>query len=267
MAKKHDVYMPLIIGDWLKGTRGMKSSVKGVYLSLLLYQWDNGFIPESMEELNLIDPEVGSVWVSISDKFKLVEVGKLQNEKLEEVRNFFSKQQKNGKKGGRPKKENPDINPKQNPERNHHTGVDVDNGLKDDLEEEGSGETNFDQGMDIDLIVEKIILDKNYREQCEIAGYPPAKLDRWMYAFNRFLKFKGVVKNSEVHWRLGFPAWMAYHEYRNGEDPDAYSPIVWAKQKKEDADKILKVNGTAKSNSNSSATVRSVESLLSGADQ
>ena len=104
MAKKHDVYMPLIIGDWLKGTRGMKSSVKGVYLSLLLYQWDNGFIPESIEDLTLIDAEVGSVWVSISDKFKQVEQGKLQNEKLEEVRNFFSKQKKNGQLGGRPKK-------------------------------------------------------------------------------------------------------------------------------------------------------------------
>jgi len=107
------------------------------------------------------------------------------------------------------------------------------------FKEGGSGE-----GMDIDLLIEKIIRDKHYREQCENAGFPPAKLDQWMYAFNRFLKFKGVKTNTEAHWRLGFPAWMAYHDYRSGENPDDYNPVMWAKQKKEDADKILKQNGT-----------------------
>src|SRR5690606_15320181 len=107
MAKKLDVYMPLIIGDWLKGTRGMKANVKGVYVGLLLHQWDHGFIPDDMEELTLIEPEVGSVWVSLSDKFPLVSPGRRQNSKCEEVRRFFKKQRKNGEKGGRPKKNNP----------------------------------------------------------------------------------------------------------------------------------------------------------------
>lgn len=137
MAKKHDVYMPVIIGDWLKGTRGMKAAVKGVYLGLLLYQWDNGYIPESIEELTLIDPEVGSVWVTISDKFKKTEPGKLQNEKLEEVRNYFSKQKKNGGKGGRPKENNPNGNPTNNPNGNLHIGIGI--GIKDS--EGGPGET------------------------------------------------------------------------------------------------------------------------------
>lgn len=139
MAKKHDVYMPVIIGDWLKGTRGMKASVRGVYLSLLLYQWDNGFIPESMEELTLIDPEVGSVWVTLWDKFKLVEPGKLQNEKLEEVRNYFSKQKKNGEKGGRKKQNNPSSNPNDNPNGNLHNGIGI--GIEFKEEEGVVGET------------------------------------------------------------------------------------------------------------------------------
>src|SRR5690606_3477797 len=101
MGKKLDVYMPLIIGDWLKGTRGMKATVKGVYIGLLLYQWDNGFLPDDLDELALIEPEVGSVWVSISDKFPVVEPGRRQNYKCEEVRQFFEKQRKNGKNGGR----------------------------------------------------------------------------------------------------------------------------------------------------------------------
>lgn len=118
MAKKIDVYMPLIIGDWLKGTRGMKASVKGVYIGLLLYQWDNGFIPDDPDELALIEPEVGSVWVFISDKFPVVAPGRRQNPKCEEVRNFFQKQANNGRKGGRPKKENPKGNPNSNPKQN-----------------------------------------------------------------------------------------------------------------------------------------------------
>ena len=69
MAKKLDVYMPLMIGDWLKGTRGMRAEVRGVYINLLLFQWDNGFIPASMDDLAFIDPEVGKVWVSIKSKF------------------------------------------------------------------------------------------------------------------------------------------------------------------------------------------------------
>jgi uncharacterized protein YdaU (DUF1376 family) len=137
--KKHDVYMPLIIGDWLKGTRGMRANVRGVYLSLLLYQWDNGFIPEHIDDLVLIDSEVGSVWVFIFHKFVKIEDGKMQNEKLEEVRNFFSKQKKNGNKGGRPKNENPNHNPKTNPNHNLHNGVGVDNEIG--LKEGGLGET------------------------------------------------------------------------------------------------------------------------------
>lgn len=141
--KKHDVYMPLIIGDWLKGTRGMRANVRGVYLSLLLYQWDNGFIPEHVDDLILIDSEVGSVWVFIYHKFVKIEDGKMQNEKLEEVRNFFSKQKKNGEKGGRPKNENPNHNPNTNPNPNLHNGIGIDN--ENELKEGGSGETKVVQ--------------------------------------------------------------------------------------------------------------------------
>lgn len=123
MANKLDIYMPLLIGDWLKGTRGMRANVKGVYIGLLLYQWDNGFIPDDLDQLALIEPEVGSVWVFISDKFPVVSAGRRQNSKCEEVREFFEKQRKNGSKGGRPKKENPKHNPKGNPKHNPNTNL------------------------------------------------------------------------------------------------------------------------------------------------
>lgn len=131
MGKDQKVYMPLMIGDWLKGTRGMRAEVRGVYINLLLFQWDNGFIPSDMDELFLIDPEVGKVWDKLKDKFLPAGPGKLQNKKNEEVREFWKKQAKNGSNGGRPKKinpnNNPEINPKHNPNTNHHIDLDIDN--------------------------------------------------------------------------------------------------------------------------------------------
>lgn len=119
-----------MVGDWLKGTSGMKAEVRGVYIRLLLHQWDHGFIPADLEEIALIEPEVGKVWVKLQSKFAEVAPGQLQNQKLEEVRNFWAKQKKNGKKGGRPKKENPSNNPKPipkaNPKHNHHNEYDYD---------------------------------------------------------------------------------------------------------------------------------------------
>lgn len=126
-------YMPLMMGDWLRGTRGMRAEVRGVYINLLIHQFDHGYLPSDMETLSLIDPEVSKVWVSLKDKFLEVEPGKLQNKKLEEVRSFWEKQGSNGKKGGRPKKDNPNSNPKPNPsdipKPNLHNDLDLDNEL------------------------------------------------------------------------------------------------------------------------------------------
>ena len=100
----------------------------------MIYQYDTGYIPSDLETLSLIEPQVGSVWVSLKDKFEEVSPGKLQNRKLEEVRAFWSKQAKNGEKGGRPQnkepKPNPNHNPNHNPKENHHTDIDLDTDIE-----------------------------------------------------------------------------------------------------------------------------------------
>jgi uncharacterized protein YdaU (DUF1376 family) len=127
-------YMPLMMGDWVRGTRGMTAQVKGVYIGLLIHQYDHGFIPSDIKTINLIEPEAQKVWHFLAEKFEEIEPGKLQNKKLEEVRRFWNKQSKNGSKGGRPSKnknpninpnKNPNINPNENPKHNHH--IDIDN--------------------------------------------------------------------------------------------------------------------------------------------
>lgn len=153
MAKEQKVYMPLMIGDWLKGTRGMKAEVRGVYLGLLLYQWDNGFIPSDMEELCLIDPEVPKVWDKIKMKFIEIAPGKLQNKKNLEVKEFWAKQKKNGENGGRPKKDNPkgnlNNNPKDNPNLNLHNDIDLDNDFELKIKKESV--RNVPRGTDEQL--------------------------------------------------------------------------------------------------------------------
>ena len=94
--------MPLMMGDWIRGTQGMRAEVKGVYIGLLIHQYDHGFLPSDLETLCLIEPEVGKVWDKLKCKFEEFEAGKLRNKKLEEVRNFWNKQRNNGKKGGKP---------------------------------------------------------------------------------------------------------------------------------------------------------------------
>lgn len=130
-------YMPLMVGDWLKGTRGMRAECRGIYLGLLLHQWENGWVPDTIEELALIEPEVGKVWDSPKDrlreKFTELSTGRLQNRKLEDVRAFWAKQSKNGLLGGRPKKEKPNETqtvtqnePKAYPKREPSYDLDID---------------------------------------------------------------------------------------------------------------------------------------------
>lgn len=156
MGSGQKVYMPVVIGDWLKGTRGMRADVRGVYMGLLLHQWEKGFIPSDMSDLEEIEREVGKVWDKLKDKFIEIAPGKLQNEKLEEVREFWQKQKKNGKKGGRPKdkipKVNPNNNPEANPKHNHHNDIDHDSDIE--LKNKKENEKTFDEqvaGLDESL--------------------------------------------------------------------------------------------------------------------
>lgn len=150
--------MPVVIGDWLKGTRGMRADVRGVYMGLLLHQWEKGFIPSDMSDLEEIEREVGKVWDKLKDKFIEIAPGKLQNVKLEEVREFWQKQKKNGKKGGRPKDNNPKANPNNNPETNpkdnHHNDIDLDSAIE--LKDKKESEKTFDDSM--------VLLDESLAE-------------------------------------------------------------------------------------------------------
>jgi uncharacterized protein YdaU (DUF1376 family) len=196
-------YMPLMMGDWIRGTRGMTAKVKGVYIGLLIHQYDNGFLPADMDVLTLIEPEVGSVWVSLKDKFLEFEPGKLRNTKLEEVRAFWNKQRNNGEKGGRPRKENPNDNPKPNPKDNHHTDLDlsIDIKLKESLDEIFiSGQRpkwkHIDFEMELQSFCDKVRGDWRSYEQRDTGGIKTAFLYQLRKAKNK-PKEKAGSENDE----------------------------------------------------------------------
>jgi uncharacterized protein YdaU (DUF1376 family) len=167
-------YMPFYVGDWTIGTRTMTAQEKGVYIDLLAYEWDNGFIPKDLKRLEKINNEISEVWTELSYKFEEIESGKLTNSKLEGVRenhaSFINKQSENGKKGGRPKTQNkPKINPTQkpnlNPKETLQTESEYDN--ESDNEDEGFEES------------EKLLTDQE-----KLAGLRIHDDDQWQKLWN-----------------------------------------------------------------------------------
>jgi uncharacterized protein YdaU (DUF1376 family) len=186
------VYMPLVHGDWLKGTQGMRAEVRGVYLNLLLFQWNNGYLPADWEDLCLIDPELPKVWEKLKPKFTETAPGQLQNKNLEDIRAFWAKQKNNGKKGGRKPKDEPKSNPKDNPNHNHHNDIDLDNDtvLKNNKESE-TFEYTIEPDVDLKLAES---LDERYLDEQAI---------KWPHLDFQFeyRTFCEKVRGSPEHYR------------------------------------------------------------------
>lgn len=104
---KGDYYFPLYYQKLLTSTTGWKDDEFGAYLRLLIYQYDNGAIPEDLQSIARIAPSAKRNWDLISKKFiPAEEKGFLINEVMDELRNRRLKKsitsQENGSMGGRP---------------------------------------------------------------------------------------------------------------------------------------------------------------------
>jgi uncharacterized protein YdaU (DUF1376 family) len=128
--------------DWLTGTQFMSMEERGIYITLVLAQHQNGHLdPKRVGFL------LGFGWdmvpVIVKEKFETDGAGMIFNKRLEEEREkrdqYLSKQKENGQKGGRPKKpkENPDHNPNSNPKKS--TRVANGNGNEDVIEDRKEG--------------------------------------------------------------------------------------------------------------------------------
>ncbi len=94
--------------DFLIGTMFMEAEEVGAYIRLLCYQWQEGFVPDSDENLKKICGISPKRLARVLEKFEKCADGKLRNSRLEEVREnreqFIEAQRLKGKKGGRPPK-------------------------------------------------------------------------------------------------------------------------------------------------------------------
>lgn len=113
-----DPSFPFYAQDFTVGVMHFSMAERGIYITLLAYQWVNGKIPK--ERLGFIlGYDWEKHWVIVGDKFKEVEPGFLLNERLESERDkrarFKEKQSENGVKGGRPRNIKANENPNNNP--------------------------------------------------------------------------------------------------------------------------------------------------------
>jgi len=83
-------WFPLYTKEWAASVGHMSAAQRGIYISLLVFQWDNGSVPDCIEQCARIagamQMQEGD-WLIIRDKFKRSdEDGRLRNAKLESVR-------------------------------------------------------------------------------------------------------------------------------------------------------------------------------------
>lgn len=85
MAKK-DYFMPLYYQRLITSTIGWKDEEFGAYLKLLIYQFDQGSIPNDLNAISRIAPSARKSWPLLSQKFKPDAEGNLRNEVMDSIR-------------------------------------------------------------------------------------------------------------------------------------------------------------------------------------
>lgn len=135
---------PLFYTNWIEGTDILSDLAYRCYMRLIVYQWVNGFLPESeLARMNVCKIREKSqwdhVWQELKPKFAPVDietiadwepdgtprkvwVSRTQHEirqrEVPKYQRVVSRNRKNGRRGGKPKSE-PSRNPTGNPNETH----------------------------------------------------------------------------------------------------------------------------------------------------
>jgi len=99
-----DMFLPLFCRDFLMSTIGWTAAQRGHYLTLLMVQWDAGFLPPDLDALERISDGISDAWNLLEDKFPTGKDGLRRNQRLEEHREaaveIRKKRRQSGQKGG-----------------------------------------------------------------------------------------------------------------------------------------------------------------------
>ena len=85
-SDKTDSYIPFFGRDFLAATMGWPDAAVGAYIRLLIVQWEQGGLPEDLDELAAIAHTVAANWRKLESKFPVDEDGQRRNRRLEEHR-------------------------------------------------------------------------------------------------------------------------------------------------------------------------------------
>jgi len=77
--------MPFWVGDFLIDTMELTDTAVGVYVKLLIHQWNNGTIPADVDRLALIAPAAPLMWEQLEKYFHPVkkQPGRLMNNRCQ----------------------------------------------------------------------------------------------------------------------------------------------------------------------------------------
>lgn len=130
MARNKDPAVLFYTSDFLTGVSGLTMEERGQYITLLCLQHQQGHLSAKTIEIN-----VGKPSPDVMAKFERDEDGNYYQHRMDEEielrKGFLDKQQKNGSKGGRPRKldmvfhnvEKTQTKPKQNPGGNENINI------------------------------------------------------------------------------------------------------------------------------------------------
>lgn len=96
----------LYVRDWLSSTRAMAPDIKGHYIDLLAWSWDNGPVPLDADArarvLGVARAEADRVWTVLVEKWQRDEFGRgFINRRLEEQRKLLRAQTEHARAAAR----------------------------------------------------------------------------------------------------------------------------------------------------------------------
>jgi hypothetical protein len=96
--------------EWLSssGTRKLGLAARGLFIDLLAFQWEDGFIPDDLDDIaamvGIARADVAKVWPKVRAQFEEIGEGRLAHSRLADERDIALAQQQlnsiNGRKGG-----------------------------------------------------------------------------------------------------------------------------------------------------------------------
>ena len=177
--------------DFLTGVMYLTNEEIGIYIKMLSKQWTDGKIPK--KRLGFL---VGLEWDNFSEELKEKFIDKgdyLINERLEQERDkkdsFIEKQRNNGKRGGRPSKNQSNKKPKQNPDESQKKPLEDEDEIEEEVEVENEDEKKEKQ-------FEKIL--NEFNSKCSELPDVQKLTNKRKSAISQRLRDDGIEKIFEV---------------------------------------------------------------------